>query len=305
MTEPAWQPREGRGIIPLRPLSVAEIVDAPFAAIRRYPAPMLGVGAALAAVLGGTTLAWRLWLHDWTLNHFGVDTTASISLALLVAGVVLVLAAAGWQTALMADAILGRDSSPAEIWATVRPRVATLVLAALLAALPSAVFLALVAVTAWVGAIGAVLAVIVVGPAIWVSVFGLFLGPIVVLEGASLRTAVRRSFALFRGSWWRCVWIFVLTSMIAALISVVVLVPFSPGPVEFLTGGLVTASSGTLVRNVLPAIGGTVSAALTLPFLAGVISVVYVDVRIRREAFDLTLTGAVPMAASSATASRR
>ncbi len=296
MAELAWQPREGRGIIPLRPLSVAEIVDAPFAAIRRYPAPMLGVGAVVAVLLGGTTLAWRLWVHDWTLNRFGVDMMATVSLALLVGGLVVVLAAAGWQTALMADAVLGRDSNPGQVWATVRPRLGALILSAIAAAVPAALFMALLALTAWVGAAGAILAAIVAGPAVWLSVFGLFLTPIVVLEGASVRVAVRRVFALLRGSWWRCLWMLVLTSMIAGLISAVVLVPFQPGPVEFVSGGLVTASSGSVVRNVLPAIGGTLSSALTLPFVAGVIAVLYIDVRIRREAFDLTLTGAVPTA---------
>jgi hypothetical protein len=300
MTHTAWHPREGRGIIPLRPLSVAEIVDAPFAAIRRYPGPRVGVGAVVAAVLGGSTLLWRLWAHDWTLNTFGVDTTASIGLGLLLAGGVIVLAAAGWQTALMADAILGRDSSPADIWARVRPRVPAVVLAALVAAVPAAVFLGLLALTGWIGGLAAVFAAIAAGPAIWLSVFGLFLPPIVVLEGANVRTAVRRALALFRGSWWRCLWLLVLTSLIASVVSSVVLLPFQPGVVEFLSGGLVTGSS-TIVRNVLPAVGGTVSAALALPFVAGVIAVLYVDVRIRREAFDLTLTGALPAAPSAAT----
>jgi hypothetical protein len=294
MTHTAWHPREGRGIIPLRPLSVAEIVDAPFAAMRRYPAPMIGVGGLVAALLGAGSLTWRLWARGWALDRFGADATATIGLGLLLAGCVVVLAAAGWQTALMADAILGRDSSPAQIWATVRPRLGTLALSAVAAALPAAVFLGLVALAAWIGPAGVVIAAVAALPALWLGVLSLFLTPVVVLEGVGIGTAVRRVLALFRGSWWHCFGLLLLTSLIGSIVSVAVLLPFEEGTSAFLTGGLVTASSGTFVRLVLPAIGSTLSYAVTMPFLAGVVAVVYVDVRIRREAFDLTLTGAVP-----------
>ena len=199
----AWHPREGRGVIPLRPLSVAEILDAPFAAMRRYPAPMIGVGAVVATIVGAGSLVWSLQVHSWALEHLGADGSATLGLALFVLAILVVLVAAGWQTALTADAILGRDSSADQVWDAVRPRMWTLILAAAVAVVPAAIFIGLLILAAWVGLAGGVLAAVFVLPAIWLGVIGQFLGPIVVMEGSSLRGAVRRAFSLIRGSWWR------------------------------------------------------------------------------------------------------
>ncbi|MDQ1723789.1 MAG: hypothetical protein QOG52_817 [Frankiaceae bacterium] len=295
MSGTAWHPREGRGVVPLRPLSVAEILDAPFAAMRRYPAPMIGVGAIVATIVGGGSLAWRLSLHDWALEHFNVDGAATIGLALSVAAILVVLVAAGWQTALTADAMIGRESSAAQVWDAVRPRIWTLILAAGVAVLPAAIFIGFLILAAWIGAVGGVLAVLFALPAIWLAIVGQFLGPIVVMEGVGIRAAVPRAFSLLRGSWWRCFWMLWLSSFTGTLVGLGVLLPFEAGTVGFLTGGVISGDS-VIVRTVLPAIAVILVYAIVLPFIASVVAVLYLDVRIRTEAFDLTVTGAIPTA---------
>ena len=293
MSGTAWHPREGRGVIPLRPLSVAEILDAPFAAMRRYPGPMIGVGALIAAIIGGGSLVWSLWLHNWALEHFSADGAATTGLVLFGAAILVVLVAAGWQTAVTADALIGRDSSAAQVWDTVRPRLWTLIIAALVAVLPAAIFIGLLILTAWVGLAGGVLAALFALPAIWLGVIGQFLGPIVVMEGSGIRAAVPRAFSLIRGSWWRCFWMLLLSTLTGALVGFGVLLPFEAGAAGFLSGGLINGDS-VLVRTVLPAIAVTLEYAIVLPLFASVIAVLYLDVRIRTEAFDLTVTGAIP-----------
>ncbi|MCU1678926.1 MAG: putative integral rane protein [Frankiales bacterium] len=294
MTDRAWHPREGRGVIPLRPLSVAEILDAPFAAIRRYLGPMLGAGFVVALLDGGGSLLWALWLRNAMLDRFGADGTVTVELALLVLALVVTLVAAGWQTALTGDALLGRDSSAAQVWATVRPRIGALILCALVAALPVAVYIGFIGLAAAAGGVGVLLVVVFFLPAVWLGVLALFLTPVVVLEGATVRTAVPRVFRLVRGSWWRCVGVLLVAAMVCGLVGAAVYLPFQAGTVAFLSGGLLDGVGGRVIEHVIPAFGATLSYALVATISAGVIAVLYVDIRIRTEAFDLTLTGAVP-----------
>ena len=298
MAGTTWHPREGRGVIPLRPLSPAEILDAPFAVMRRYPAPMLGVGAVVSALLTGGSLGWNLWLRTWALDHFSVDAADALGLGLSIAAILLVLVAAGWQTALTADAVLGRDSTAAHVWDAVRPRIWTLILAALVAVVPPGLFIGCLILTALVGVGGGILSVVLFGPALWLGILALFLAPVVVIEGASVRVAVSRVFALIKGSWWRCFWLIVLTSLSGSMVALGVLLPFEAGTVGFLSGGVLTGHS-TIVATVLPAIAVTLVYAIMLPVFSSVIAVLYMDVRIRTEAFDLTLTGAVPQRAAA------
>ena len=62
---------------------------------------------------------------------------------------------------------------------------------------------------------------------------------------------------------------------------------------KFLLGVLVGAIVGThgnqFVRDILSVIAGTGSSMITTPFLAAVIVVLYFDLRVRKEGFDLFL----------------
>jgi hypothetical protein len=110
----------------------------------------------------------------------------------------------------------------------------------------------------------------------------------VVLEGRGPVDAMRRSWHLVTGDFWRVFGILLLTSLLVGLVGSMLTFPFT------LIGtmlGMLGASSvtNTIVSAVLIAIGGTLGAMLTYPFEAGVSGLLYADRRMRSEAFDLVL----------------
>ena len=294
MTDSTGGIRPGRGIIPLRPLSAAEILDAPFAAMRRYPGPMLGFGLAVGVLYGGATFAWTLGLSEAISDRWGGDVSAVVGLVCLVFAILLGVVAAGWQTALTADAALGRELTGGQIWAQVKPRLWTLALSSLVAIVPALVFVAFVALAVLIHGAFAALAALAFIPLVWLVVPAMLLAPAVVLEGASVRVAVRRALALTRGHWWRIFWFNVLAGIVMQLVSSAIVLPFQVGSFGFLTGNFLELSDTSLTATVLTAISTTLSYAIATPLFAGVIAVLYLDIRIRTEAFDLTATGAVP-----------
>ncbi|MGA8331010.1 MAG: hypothetical protein WB777_17180, partial [Mycobacterium sp.] len=108
---------------------------------------------------------------------------------------------------------------------------------------------------------------------------------LIVLERLPVIDSITRSFALIRNSFWRVLGIRVLTWVVVALISAAIAAPFN-----FL-GHL--AGGPQIVAIAVGAVGAAIGRIITAPFSAGVVVLLYVDRRIRSEAFDLVLkTGA-------------
>jgi len=102
---------------------------------------------------------------------------------------------------------------------------------------------------------------------------------------------MRRSWALVQGAWWRTFGIYLLGSILAAIVSSVLAIPFA------LVGTL--ASIGSLENGELPltytiatSLATLVSSTVVLPFTSGIVSLLYIDRRIRREALDIELARA-------------
>jgi hypothetical protein len=114
---------------------------------------------------------------------------------------------------------------------------------------------------------------------------------LIVLERLPILPAIRRSFALVRGSFWRVLGIRVLAAIVAGLVAGAVAIPFGIAAEVLLLGTSSTVLA--LVGVLLSSIGGAVGQVITAPFGAGVVVLLYFDRRIRAEAFDLVLqTGA-------------
>jgi hypothetical protein len=118
--------------------------------------------------------------------------------------------------------------------------------------------------------------------------------PALVLERISPASAVRRSFELSRGSFWRLFGILLLTWIIVGIASLVLSIPFSfAGGLLGGSGGLFsTAAKVHLAGLVVGAIGGIVASTVTAPIKAGVVVLLYTDLRMRREGLDLPLRAA-------------
>ena len=115
------------------------------------------------------------------------------------------------------------------------------------------------------------LLLLVVG-SMWVFVRLVFSPTIVALERLSGRAAIRRSFQLTRGQFWRLFGLFTLTFLLASLVTIVILVPAS------LTA-LISEDLGGLVVFLL-------LLAWYWPVLGIAIVLLYYDQRVRREGYD-------------------
>jgi hypothetical protein len=152
---------------------------------------------------------------------------------------------------------------------------------------------AIVALVAGEGAVGGLLLFVGIVVAFVFSVFltvrWALAAPALVLEKASVLTALRRSWRLTGGSFWRVLGIVLLTGIIVAIGQGALSIPFS-GLSELVPEGPPGATLGpTVGRLLVSGIGGIVSGAVFYPFSAAVSALLYIDLRMRREALDVRL----------------
>lgn len=142
-------------------------------------------------------------------------------------------------------------------------------------------------------------------PGIWLTIAWCVALPALLFEGLTGLAALRRSFALVRGRWW--------PTFGTLLVAIVILfvVQFVLGLVAgAIVGGLVPGTSTNVA--VLIAVGsvlGVLSRIISTPFVAACVTVIYYDLRVRKEGLDLELLargigrpGAGPRAAEDAPA---
>jgi hypothetical protein len=168
---------------------------------------------------------------------------------------------------------------------------------ALAAGARRAVAVLLAAVIVLVGVILGLLALVL--PGIWLAVAWSVAAPAVVLEGAAPVQAVKRSFALVRGSWWYALGVLALGTLTAMAVIVAVAIPIT------VVIGVVEAQVG---RVLLFALTEAVIMAILLPFWASVLTLLFFQLRARRDgptpADVPPRTGAAPSVPPSGTDER-
>jgi hypothetical protein len=106
--------------------------------------------------------------------------------------------------------------------------------------------------------------------------------PALLFEDTGPVTALKRSWSLVRGSWWR-----VLGIILVGVLLVSVLAGVLQGILVLIPAAL--ADGNDVALALATVVAGTVSGTLTTPFTAAIFSLVYFDQRVRREGFDLEL----------------
>jgi hypothetical protein len=323
-----WQPpAPAPGGVPLRPLTVGDILSGAFTLIRRNPVATLGLAAIVQTIYGivGAFITWQEFSSAHTLTSlppqptstqaahaFGQFFSTYIPYVVLQFGLAFVVQAilTGMVTGALGRALLGNKITIGEAWPIGRvPAVigVSLLLPLILLALwiPVAgvtIVLAVAKITGAATVVGVLgfLAALVLTIRIWLRLS--LAVPAVVLEGAGPVTALRRSWQLVRGSWWRVFGITLLAGIVVALIGLVLQVPFivvralvSGGsgftPVSS-PGTTVAVAAPSVLGLVIGAIGSIVAATCTRPISAGVTVLLYTDMRMRREGLDLALNQA-------------
>ena len=299
------------GAVPLRPLGLGDMFDGAFRIIRFNPRATVGaallvavVAMALPVVVTSALTASADTAVDPAtgLPDGGVGAGFLGSLAAQLAGSLLLQLGLLLVTGLIAhvthEAAAGRKIGLGDAWAMTRGSRWRLVALVLLVALVSVVGGGL-----WVGSI-ALLAVAGVGTALVVTygvlsglvvaVVSVFLyvrvvllaAPALVLEAVGVRAALARSWRLTRGQFWRVLGIALLTSVVVAVAGFVVALP-----VGVLTQVLAFVSPEYALLLVVAgqAVGTVLATAFTSPFTAVVTTLQYLDQRMRKEAYDVTL----------------
>jgi hypothetical protein len=119
-------------------------------------------------------------------------------------------------------------------------------------------------------------------PGIWLGASWAIAVPVLLTEGARGSKALGRSFQLVKGRWWGTfgalaiafILVGVISAAITALLSAVSLDP---------TG------HSALVDFVLRVVSGTLSSLISTPFTAALTVALYIDLRVRKEGFDVQL----------------
>ena len=306
------------GVIPLRPLSVGEILDGAITYIRRDPKTVLGISAAIALTLAllNFVVLQALSASVSSISDGSASDSEAIAGLLQVFGAtvaesvvtfVLNVLAVGLLTSVMGQAVLGRRVTTSQAWARASKRFWPLLGLTLLVSLAvgavAVVGVGLAILVGWgVGSatdvglgvfLGFVLVAVAVAVTVWLYV-RLLLAPVaLILEDTGVLTSMRRSAALVTGAWWRTFGIYLLGSILAAIVGQVLSVPFSVvGGIASLGGLDPTDTSLPVGYSIATSLGLLVSTLVVLPFTAGIVTLLYVDRRIRREALDIELARA-------------
>jgi hypothetical protein len=119
-------------------------------------------------------------------------------------------------------------------------------------------------------------------PGIWLLIAYSMALPAMLTERVGGFGALRRSYRLVKGHWWR-----VFLTLLVAYILVTVVQGVVTGALVALA--VVAFDPASFTAHVLATVAGIVSSALTTPVLAAVTAVLYFDLRVRKEGFDLAV----------------
>ena len=300
------------GIIPLRPLTVGELFNGSFQAVRVNPQTMFGFAFAIMAVVGlvqaffasssTSSLTRALSSGDtedlvYSLgNSMGSFVTTGLTM-LATAFLSGMLALTVW------DAVLGRKSSPADAWHRFSPRFVPVLLATFLIGIIEFVLIVLVllvfmipfflvvvnaasarsydSASASIGGAFAIIflmivALIVVG--CFLTVKFAFTSSAVVLEGLGPVDALKRSWSLSKGSFWRIlgrIWLIgIVTGLISAVLGGIVGAILGVGAAAADSVGLLVAFSAFL---------SALLSAVVIPVQSSFYTLMYLDERMRKE----------------------
>ncbi|WP_027004747.1 hypothetical protein [Conexibacter woesei] len=119
-------------------------------------------------------------------------------------------------------------------------------------------------------------------PGFWLLIAWSVALPVLLVEGIGGFGAIGRSFKLVEGRWWATCGRFVVAYILAGVATSVVGLAF-----DALASGVVDdTSTGALI---LSRFGDLLVSLVTTPFIAAVTTLVYFDLRVRKEGFDLAL----------------
>ena len=329
---PAWATPPRPGIIALRPLTLSDLFDGSFKAVRTNPTVFFGFALAVNAILAvvNALVTWFLinsvfdavsrtdyrsandvfgmlgGLTTQFITSWGLTAAASFVGSTLVSGMLCVA---------VIEAAAGRKPTLGQTWRRLAPRfwplIATTLLTGILLVLIAFVLIlvgvvALVALTVVIsptrGGVGAVAALglislVLIGALVFVQfcfvVRFLYAPAATVIEGKSGFGAIGRAWELTRGRWMRSVGRYLLIVLLAvAAMWVVSLGVSSVLDMSVFATAVDGTVSAAVVKQAVSTAVITVLQSLVTPLVTSYALLMYLDERIRRENFAATLAAA-------------
>ncbi len=305
------------GVIPLRPLSLGEILDGAFQSARRNGKAMFGsallvqaFSAVLTVVLLAVFFSRRvsfLSLVDGTASEsqiasFAVSAGATVLIAVLLQTLAQMILQ-GVLVVPVSRAVLNRTTTFKQMWSLARRRIGSLIGLSLLYMLGSGVVIAVVVLFAvllvtTLGVGGVLLTIVpvlaMIAGFVWIGTKLLVAPASMIVENLGIFPAIARSWRLTSNNWWRIfgIWIVVILVVGAITGGISTAVSFVIGIV-----GMLINASPTDEQLILQAVVGqavslivtSVIGAVALAFESGVLALIYVDLRMRTEGFDVML----------------
>ncbi|MFC3518039.1 hypothetical protein ACFONH_01720 [Streptomonospora nanhaiensis] len=313
-----WAPRPG--VVALRPLTLGDLFNGAFGYVRANPRTTLGLALIVSAVanvvsaigMGGYLSDYGVLIEESLQDPYAAPSSdfpiAPWSIAAMYGGALFSyigqIVLTGLLAAVVGMAVLGRHVSMSEANALVRGRLgAVFGVAGLLfliglgwSLLLLGVLIGAVVLGMGVDPLAGVLVgffgvAAVVAAGVWVFVRTALAMPVAVLEHIGPGRSLARSWRLTQRSWWRVFGITVLAQLLASLVVNLLATPFTlGGTIAALLGG--GAAWATVVAAMLSFLGTVLASTLASPFVIGVTTLLYIDLRMRREGLDLRLQAA-------------
>lgn len=253
-------------VVPLRAMTVADVLDGGFRLLRAAPAAVLAPALVVAVLVAVADTAVRLAVDPAATEVGAVGgALASALLVQLVAaalGTVGVAAVGCFVAGVLVCTLEGTAPRLPAVWRLVRGRLPVAVAVGVVVALTQTVALAFCVV-----------------PGVWLWGLWALAVPAVVVERASVFGALGRSRQL--EGFWR-----VFGLRLLAVVATTAFGYLFGVPATLLAG--LDATSTTL-DAAITALGTLLTSAVVLPLRAAVDVMLYLDQRIRREAFDVTV----------------
>jgi hypothetical protein len=261
----------------LRPLGIGEILDVAIKITTRHwwtlarivlvvvvPIQLLAALIDISVSEGVVTTGGQTGFDES--GEIDVDQVWTFAAAAILAAVLTLLAqtlATGACFKAVADAYLGREPSWRRSLSETFRRLHSIVWVSILTYV-----------------LGGLALLACIAPGVWLFIAWTVAVPALLTEGVKGTQALRRSFRLVRHFWWRTAALVLLGGILASIVGLAL-----GGALGALTFSA-DSDAAVIAANLIATV---VAGAITTPFVAAMTIVLYIDLRVRKEGFDLAL----------------
>lgn len=319
---PGWTPPPRPGLIPLRPLDLGTLLGASFRVLRRNPRPTFGAALLVQGVVTVITLlvvgfagiSSILRLENAAQEDQSAIVAGSVGLGVVSAllavflGIVANAILQGVLVLEVSRAALGEKLTLRGLLALAKGRIGALVGWSALVSVALLIVLGILVALIWLmvttlGAVGILFGVLLglfggfalLALGVWLGTKLSLVPSVLMIERLSLTEAVRRSWTLTDGFFWRTFGIQLLVGAIVGIAMNIVVAPFSIiGPIVLVLldpngTGSTTAIVAGVVFSVLQLIVTLVLSAVGAVIQTSASALIYLDLRMRKEGLYLDL----------------